>query len=189
MEGSQLQSQNENENGKLFIIGIGPGSVEQLTIRARDVILNSDYIVGNGTYLDQMADLLENQEIIRSAMGKEVDRAKKAVELAKENKIVSMISGGDANVYGMAGLVMEVAEHADLEVDVEVLPGVTAITAGASVLGAPIVNDFAVISLSDLLTPWEVIEKRLNAAAAADFVISLYNPKSRQRHSNFSRAI
>ena len=189
MEGSQLQSQNENENGKLFIIGIGPGSVEQLTVRARDVILNSDYIVGNGTYLDQMAELLGEQEIIRSAMGKEVDRAKKAVELAKENKVVSMISGGDANVYGMAGLVMEVAEHADLEVDVEVLPGVTAITAGASVLGAPIVNDFAVISLSDLLTPWEVIEKRLNAAASADFVISLYNPKSRQRHSNFSRAI
>ncbi|SET04039.1 precorrin-3 methyltransferase [Methanococcoides vulcani] len=188
MEGSQLQSQNENQNGKLFIIGIGPGSVEQLTVRARDVILNSDYIVGNGTYLDQMDSLLDKQEIVRSAMGKEVDRAKKAVHLAKEN-VVSMISGGDANVYGMAGLVLEVAEHEDLDVDIEVLPGVTAITAGASVLGAPIVNDFAVISLSDLLTPWEVIEKRLDAAAAGDFVISLYNPKSRQRHSNFSRAI
>ncbi len=184
-----MQSQNESDTkGKLYIIGIGPGSVEQLTMKAHDVILNSDYIVGNGTYLDQVSELLGKQEIVRSAMGKEVDRAKKAVALAKDN-MVSMISGGDANVYGMAGLVLEVAEHEDLDVDVEVLPGVTAITAGASVLGAPIVNDFAVISLSDLLTPWEVIEKRLKAAAEADFVISLYNPKSRQRHSNFSRAI
>ncbi len=184
-----MQSQNESDKkGKLYIIGIGPGSVEQLTMKAHDVILNSDYIVGNGTYLDQVSELLGKQEIVRSAMGKEVDRAKKAVALAKDN-VVSMISGGDANVYGMAGLVLEVAEHEDLDVDVEVLPGVTAITAGASVLGAPIVNDFAVISLSDLLTPWEVIEKRLKAAAEADFVISLYNPKSRQRHSNFSRAI
>ena len=174
--------------GKLFIIGIGPGSVEQLTVKARDVIESSDYVVGNGTYLDQVESLLGKQEIVRSAMGKEVDRAKKAVNLAKD-AVVSMISGGDANVYGMAGLVLEVAEHEGLDVDIEVLPGVTAITAAASVLGAPIVNDFAVISLSDLLTPWEVIEKRLDAAASADFVISLYNPKSRQRKSNFSRAI
>lgn len=190
MEGSQSQSQNKTSAGKgrLYIIGIGPGSVPQMTIAARDVLMNSDYIVGNGTYLDQIAELIDKQEIIRSAMGKEVDRAVKAVQLAKD-KVVSMISGGDANIYGMAGLVLEVAEHEDLDVDIEVLPGVTAITAAASVLGAPIVNDFAVISLSDLLTPWEVIEKRLNAAASADFVISLYNPKSRQRKSNFSQAI
>jgi precorrin-3B C17-methyltransferase len=101
----------------------------------------------------------------------------------------TVISGGDANVYGMAGLVLEVAENSGVNIDIEVLPGVTAITASASVLGAPIVNDFAVISLSDLLTPWDVIEKRLEAAASADFIISLYNPKSRQRNSNFSRAI
>ncbi|MBP1907965.1 precorrin-3B C(17)-methyltransferase [Methanolobus bombayensis] len=185
MEGSQSQSQSK---GKLYIIGIGPGSVEQLTVKARDVILTSDYIVGNGTYLDQMASLLDKQEIVRSAMGKEVDRSRKAVELA-QNNVVSMISGGDANVYGMAGLVLEVAEHAGLDVEVEVLPGVTAITAAASVVGAPIVNDMCTVSLSDLLTPWEVIEKRLDAAASADFVMSLYNPKSRQRKSNFSKAI
>ncbi|MDW7731419.1 MAG: precorrin-3B C(17)-methyltransferase [Methanolobus sp.] len=187
MEGSQSQSQSKAK-GKLYIIGIGPGSVEQLTVKARDVILNSDYVVGNGTYLDQMAVLLDKQEIVRSAMGKEVDRSRKAVELAQEN-IVSMISGGDANIYGMAGLVLEVAEHTGLDVEIEVLPGVTAITAAASVLGAPIVNDMCTVSLSDLLTPWEVIEKRLDAAASADFVMSLYNPKSRQRKSNFSRAI
>ncbi|SFM45084.1 precorrin-3B C(17)-methyltransferase [Methanolobus profundi] len=185
MEGSQSQSQSK---GKLYIIGIGPGSVEQLTVKARDVILTSDYIVGNGTYLDQMASLLDKQEIVRSAMGKEVDRSSKAVELAQDN-VVSMISGGDANIYGMAGLVLEVAEHAGLDVEIEVLPGVTAITAAASVLGAPIVNDMCTVSLSDLLTPWEVIEKRLEGASSADFVMSLYNPKSRQRKSNFSRAI
>ncbi len=185
MEGSQSQSQSK---GKLYIIGIGPGSVEQLTVKARDVILSSDYIVGNGTYLDQMATLLNEQEIVRSAMGKEVDRSRKAVELAQE-RVVSMISGGDANVYGMAGLVLEVAEHEGLDVEIEVLPGVTAITAAASVLGAPIVNDMCTVSLSDLLTPWEVIEKRLDAAASADFIMSLYNPKSRQRKSNFARAI
>jgi len=187
MEGSQSQSQSKAK-GKLYIIGIGPGSVEQLTVKARDVILTSDYIVGNGTYLDQMASLLGKQEIVRSAMGKEVDRSSKAVELAQDN-VVSMISGGDANVYGMAGLVLEVAEHAGLEVEIEVLPGVTAITAAASVVGAPIVNDMCTVSLSDLLTPWEVIEKRLDAASSADFVMSLYNPKSRQRKSNFSKAI
>ena len=186
MEGSQSQSQNEK--GKLYIIGIGPGSVEHLTIRARDVLAASDHIIGNGTYLDQIGSLIDGQNIIRSSMGKEVDRAQKAVELAKTS-VVSIISGGDANVYGMAGLVLEVAERSGFEVDIEVLPGVTAITASASVLGAPIVNDFAVISLSDLLTPWDVIEKRLEGAASADFVISLYNPKSRQRNSNFSRAI
>lgn len=180
-----MQSQNK---GKLYIIGIGPGSVEQMTVAARDAVLNSDYVVGNGTYLDQIKSLLNGQEIIRSRMGKEVDRAKMAVELATEN-VVAMVSGGDANVYGMAGLVLEVAEHQDLDVDVEILPGVTAITAGASVLGAPLVNDFAVISLSDLLTPWELIEKRLKAASEADFIIALYNPKSRQRNSNFRRAI
>jgi precorrin-3B C17-methyltransferase len=159
-----------------------------MTVAAREAVLNSDYVVGNGTYLDQIKSLLDGQEIIRSHMGREVDRAEKAVELAAEN-VVSMISGGDANVYGMAGLVLEVAEHHNLDTDIEVLPGVTAITAGASVLGAPIVNDFAVISLSDLLTPWERIEKRLRAASEADFIIALYNPKSRQRNSNFRNAI
>jgi len=187
MAESQSQSQDK-ASGKLYVVGIGPGSVEQLTLKARDVILNADYVLGNSTYLDQMESLLGTQEIIRSYMGKEVDRARKAVELAKSANVV-MISGGDTNVYGMAGIVLEVAEHENLDVDIEILPGVTAILAGASILGAPVVTDFAVISLSDLLTPWEVIEKRLNMAADADFVIGLYNPKSRKRKSNFARAI
>ena len=120
-------------------------------------------------------------------MGKEVDRARKAVELAKIANVV-MVSGGDTNVYGMAGIVLEVAEHEGLDVDIEILPGVTAILAGASMLGAPVVTDFAVISLSDLLTPWEVIEKRLNLAAEADFVMALYNPKSRKRQVQFFKS-
>lgn len=187
---SQLQSQNEeiSKKGKLFIVGIGPGSIEHLTVRARNILLTSDYVIGNGTYLDQVESLLIDQEIIRSSMGKEVDRARRAVELA-EHARVSIISGGDANIYGMAGLVLEIAENTGLKVDIEVLPGVTAISAAASILGAPIVSDFAVISLSDLLTPWEVIEKRLLAASEADFVVALYNPKSRQRNSNFAKAI
>jgi len=188
MAESQSQSQDKASGGKLYVVGIGPGSVEQLTLKARDVILNADYVLGNSTYLDQMESLLGTQEVIRSFMGKEVERARKAVELAKTANVV-MISGGDTNVYGMAGIVLEVAEHENLDVDIEILPGVTAVLAGASILGAPVVTDFAVISLSDLLTPWEVIEKRLNMAADADFVIGLYNPKSRKRKSNFARAI
>ncbi|MDI9396034.1 MAG: precorrin-3B C(17)-methyltransferase [Euryarchaeota archaeon] len=188
MAESQSQSQDKASGGKLYVVGIGPGSVEQLTLKARDVILNADYVLGNSTYLDQMESLLGTQEVIRSFMGKEVERARKAVELAKNANVV-MISGGDTNVYGMAGIVLEVAEHENLDVDIEILPGVTAVLAGASILGAPVVTDFAVISLSDLLTSWEVIEKRLNMAADADFVIGLYNPKSRKRKSNFARAI
>jgi precorrin-3B C17-methyltransferase len=185
-----LPSQNEKneKKGKLYIVGIGPGSVEQLTVKARDVILNADYVLGNDTYLDQIESLLTTQNVYRSCMGKEVDRAQEAVKLAETYNTV-MVSGGDANVYGMAGIVIEVAERSNLDVEIEVLPGVTAMLAGASVLGAPVVTDAATISLSDLLTPWEIIEKRLDLASQADFIISLYNPKSRQRTSNFERAI
>ncbi len=121
MAESQSQSQDK-ASGKLYVVGIGPGSVEQLTLKARDVILNADYVLGNSTYLDQMESLLGSQEVIRSYMGKEVERARKAVELAKTANVV-MISGGDTNVYGMAGIVLEVAEHENLDVDIEILPG------------------------------------------------------------------
>ncbi len=174
-------------HGKLYIVGIGPGSVEHLTKKAEKVLLSSEYVIGNGTYLDQIASIVQNAKVIRSGMGGEVERARKAVELSKEH-IVSIISGGDANVYGMAGIVLEVAAK-DKDVKLEVVPGVTALSAAASLLGAPIVTDFAVISLSDLLTPIEVIERRLSSAAEADFVIAIYNPKSRNRRQNFGAAI
>lgn len=180
-----LQSQSQ---GKLYVVGIGPGSPEHLTLRAVEVLEDADVIIGNGTYLDQIDHLLINQQVIRSGMGKEVDRARKAIKLALCQK-VAIVSGGDSNVYGMAGLVFEVAQHTDQDVDIEVVPGVTALSAVASLLGAPVVSDFAVISLSDLLTPLDIIEKRLDAAAASDMVICIYNPKSRQRNTNFKRAL
>jgi precorrin-3B C17-methyltransferase len=168
-------------------VGIGPGAVEHLTKKAERVLLGSEYVVGNGTYLDQVADIIKGAKVIRSGMGGEVERARKAVELSREH-IVSIISGGDANVYGMAGLVLEVAEK-EGDVEVEIIPGVTALSAAASLLGAPVVSDFAVISLSDLLTPIDVIERRLNRAAESDFVIAIYNPKSRNRRQNFGKAV
>jgi precorrin-3B C17-methyltransferase len=182
MEMSQSRS-----HGKLYIVGIGPGGIEHLTKKAESALLESEYVIGNGTYLDQIAVIIKDQKIIRSAMGGEVERARKAVELGKSH-IVSIISGGDANVYGMAGLVLEVAQKAE-EIEIEVIPGVTAINAAASLLGAPLVNDFAIISLSDLLTPIEMIKRRLNSAAEADFVIAIYNPKSRNRKETFAKAI
>ncbi len=174
-------------HGKLYIVGIGPGGTEHLTKKAIDVLLVSEYIIGNGTYLDQIQDITRDKKIIRSGMGREVDRARKAVELGRDH-IVSMISGGDANIYGMAGIVLEVAQKAE-DIELEVIPGVTAISAAASLLGAPLINDFAVISLSDLLTPQKMIDKRLNSAAQADFVIAIYNPRSRNRRGNFVRAM
>lgn len=174
--------------GKLYVVGIGPGGLDHMTVKARYAIGESEYVFGNGTYLDQIAHLLDGKKVKRSGMGREVERARQAVELGKEN-IVSIVSGGDANVYGMAGIVLEMVESLGAPVDVEVVPGVTALTAAAGLLGAPIVGDFAVVSLSDLLTPWEMIEQRLRAASSAGFVIVLYNPRSRNRPSNLRRAI
>lgn len=174
-------------HGKLYIVGIGPGGIEHLTKKAMDALLVSEYIIGNGTYLDQVKDITQNKKIIRSGMGGEVERARKAVELGKDH-IVSIISGGDANVYGMAGIVLEVAQKAG-DIEIEVIPGVTAISAAASLLGAPLITDFAIISLSDLLTPQKMIDQRLKSAAEADFVIAIYNPKSRSRKENFGKAM
>ncbi|HLB71399.1 MAG: precorrin-3B C(17)-methyltransferase [Candidatus Methanoperedens sp.] len=173
--------------GKLYIVGTGPGSVDQLTEKAKDALIGSEYVIGNAMYLDQIAPVIRCAKVIRSGMGKEVERAVKAVELSRDH-VVSIISGGDANVYGMAGLVLEVAEKAG-DIELEVIPGVTALNAAASLLGAPLVSDFAVISLSDLLTPKELIERRLKSASEADFVIAIYNPKSRSRRENFGSAI
>lgn len=153
-----------------------------MTPKARAEIENADVIVGYGTYVKLIQPIIKpGCEVVSGTMGREVERAKIAVSKALENHRVVMVSSGDPGVYGMAGIVLEVAatEKADLPVDI--VPGVTAATAAAAKLGAPLVSDFAVISLSDLLTPWEKIERRLEAAAAADFAIVLYNPKSEGR--------
>lgn len=171
--------------GKLLIIGFGPGSIKHFTERAKEAILESDCIIGYKTYIDLVKHLIKDQEIISTGMSEEVSRAQAAIKLAEEGKKVAVISSGDAGVYGMAGLIYEVlAENGWTEeagVEVEVIPGISAIHSTASLLGAPIMHDACTISLSDHLTPWELIENRLEAAAQADFVIAIYNPKSGRR--------
>ena len=174
--------------GSLVIVGIGPGSRDQMTARALKVIAGAEIVIGNNTYLDQLEPLLVGKNVIRSSMGKEVERAKTAIRLAQKRH-VAMVSGGDAGVYGMAGIVLEVLEHEKAELKVEIVPGVTAANAAASRVGSPLSGDFAVISLSDLLTPLDVIEKRLEAVFSIGIPVVLYNPKSRGRPHNFSGAI
>lgn len=176
------------KGGRLSIVGIGPGGQDQMTGRARDAIAGADCIIGNGLYLDQIAPLLLGKEIIRSSMGKEVERARQAVELAC-SRAVAVVSGGDPGVYGMASIVLEVLEHSGIEIPVEVVPGVTAATAAASRLGAPLSGDFMVISLSDLLTPWEEIERRLGLAFRMGVPLVLYNPRSRGRRDHLAVAL
>ena len=159
-----------------------------MTPRALEVIAGADYVIGNALYLDPLEPLLSGKNVIRSSMGKEVERAKQAIELARTHA-VAIVSGGDAGVYGMASIVLEVLEHSGAAIDVEVIPGVTAANAAASRIGSPLSGDFAVISLSDLLTPLEVIEQRLDAVFSVGIPVVLYNPKSRGRPHNFALAI
>ncbi|WP_336762658.1 precorrin-3B C(17)-methyltransferase [Paenibacillus sp. USHLN196] len=171
--------------GKLLIIGFGPGAMEHITKRALEALQESEVIIGYNTYVDLIRPLLKGQAIVRTGMTEEVSRAQEAVRQAEMGKIVAVISSGDAGVYGMAGLVYEVLMEQgwkpDTGVAVEVIPGVSAIQSCASLLGAPVMHDACTISLSDHLTPWETIIRRVEAAASADFVIALYNPRSGRR--------
>jgi precorrin-3B C17-methyltransferase len=183
-----LPSHTETKKGSLAIVGIGPGRREYITPHALKAIAGADYVIGNASYLDPLEPLLSGKTVIRSSMGKEVERAQEAIKLARSHA-VAIVSGGDAGVYGMAGIVLEVLEHSGADIEVEVIPGVTAANAAASRVGSPLSGDFAVISLSDLLTPFEVIEQRLDAMFSIGIPVVLYNPKSRGRPHNFSRAI
>lgn len=176
-----------NTYGSIHIIGIGPGGEEHLTFRAKDVILDSDVIIGYKTYIDLLSNLIKEKEIFSTGMTREVARCQKAIEFAQGGKKVAVISSGDSGIYGMAGLILELLEGRKLPVSV--IPGVPAFCAAGALLGAPLMNDFAAISLSDILTPWDVIRKRLDAAAQGDFVIILYNPKSKKRVSQLHEAI
>ena len=207
----EVRSQKSETKGKIYIVGTGPGAIEHITPYAQNAIRNSDVIVGYGTYIELIKELIKDKEIVSTGMTQEIDRCKKAVELAMSGKTVSVISGGDPGIYAMAGLVFELlraveqqnsrtAEQQFVDTtalllycttalpDVEVIPGISALNACAARLGAPLMHDFASISLSDRLTPWELIEKRLDAAAKADFVIILYNPKSKGRAEHIDRA-
>lgn len=169
--------------GIVRVIGIGPGHAEEMTPRAARAIEESDIIVGYSTYIAIIRDLIADKEIVGNGMRQEVDRCQKAVDLALEGKRVAVVSSGDPGVYGMAGLVLELVGKLPKEQrpEVEIIPGLTAANTSAAALGAPLMHDYAVISLSDLMTPWEQIKKRARLAAEEDFVIALYNPKSRER--------
>ena len=171
------------------MVGTGPGAADLVTPRAGKAIKEAEIVVGYRTYLDLVADFLRpEQEVISSSMMQEIERCGKALDLAEAGKRVVLVCGGDPGIYAMAGLVFELARERDSRVAIEIIPGIAALNACGAILGAPLMHDFAAISLSDLLTPWEVIEKRLEAAAAADFVVVLYNPKSKKRTSQIDRA-
>ena len=171
-------------------MGTGPGAVEHLSDRARDALASAQVIVGYTTYINLIKDLIGDREVISTGMTKEKERCQQAVEAAASGRRVAVVSSGDPGVYGMAGLVLEIMESSGLlgKLPVEVVPGITSATASAAKLGAPLMHDFAVISLSDLLTPWKTIEARLEAAARSDFVVVLYNPASKKRTRQIEKA-
>ncbi len=178
--------------GHLAVVGLGPGSRDLLAPRAVAVIAASDLVVGYRGYLRSIADLLEGKVVDASELTQEVERARFAVEQARAGRSVCIVSSGDAGIYGMAGLVLDIlagcAATGESAPEVEVVPGITALSAAAALLGAPLMHDFAAISLSDLLTRWETIARRLEAVAAADFVVALYNPASSRRTWQLSEA-
>jgi len=159
-----------------------------MTPAAGEALGAAEVIVGYQTYLDLIPEFLVDKEVLASQMMKEVDRCRKALDLAAQGRIVALVSGGDPGIYAMAGLVFEMAREQSVTVDIEVIAGIAALNACAARLGAPLMHDFAAISLSDLLTPWEKIERRLEAAASADFVVVIYNPKSKKRSEHIVKA-
>jgi precorrin-3B C17-methyltransferase len=172
-------------NGILYVVGIGPGAKEHCTPAALAAIEDSELVVGYSTYIALVSDLLAGKDIVKTGMTEEIGRAQTAVERARDGTKVALISSGDAGVYGMAGLVFEVLRNIGWKrgnsPELRLIPGVTAVNSCASLLGAPLTHDYCAISLSDLLTPWPTITRRIEAAAQADFVIGLYNPASGRR--------
>ncbi|MFH0958017.1 MAG: precorrin-3B C(17)-methyltransferase [Pseudomonadota bacterium] len=182
------RSHSSGRKGKLYVVGIGPGSVDDRTRRAEAAILQSDVVVGYSRYLGLIDDLTHGKKVVSSGMTREVQRCREAIRLASEGQTVSLVSSGDPGVYGMAGLALQLVAQEGLDLDVEIVPGVTAALSAAARLGAPLMLDFCVISLSDLLAPWSVIRDRLNAAAQADMVTALYNPRSKKRVKQLEEA-
>ncbi|NPV44641.1 MAG: precorrin-3B C(17)-methyltransferase [Firmicutes bacterium] len=174
--------------GKLYIVGLGPGDKGDMTSRAVKAIEGSDIIVGYTTYVNLIREMIQGKRVITTGMRRERERCEKAVFCADRGNRVCIVSSGDPGVYGMAGLVLEIIAKQNSKIEVEIIPGVTSATAGGALLGAPLMNDFAVISLSDLLTPWDVIQQRIRAAARSDFVIVLYNPMSKKRRKHIEKA-
>ena len=191
----------------LYVIGTGPGDISFMSQRAIEIIKQVECIAGYTTYIELIQDLVTDKKIISTGMTKEVERVEKAIDMALTGKSCALISGGDPGIYAMAGLVFEICKQRDIKLArtegqesqaisdkpdnilaLEIIPGIPALAAGAALAGAPLTHDFAAISLSDLLTPWDKIEKRLSCAAMADFVIVIYNPKSRKRDWQIKKA-
>jgi len=195
---------HSHRTNQLFVVGIGPGSPEHLTRRAGDILASVEVVAGYRIYIDLIRPLIDGKEIISTGMTQEVARVEAAIEQARAGKSCAIVSSGDPGIYAMAGLVFETCKIKGIAIvhpgsdpkaaddrnvlSLEVVPGIPALCAGAALLGAPLTHDFAAISLSDLLTPWELIEQRLEAAARADFVIVLYNPKSKKRNWQLGKA-
>lgn len=189
---------------KLYVVGTGPGNLAHMSGRAIRVLGEVDCIAGYSTYIELIKDLIKGKKIISTGMMKEVERVEKAIDQALAGNSCALVSGGDPGIYAMAGLVFEICQQKKIQlfrslegkelpktspyIELEVVPGIPALAAGAALIGAPLTHDFAAISLSDLLTAWEKIEKRLTCAAMADFVIVLYNPKSKKRDWQLKRA-
>lgn len=172
---------------KLYVIGIGPGDEKYLTIEAKRALEECDAVAGYPLYLDLIRHLIEGKRIFATPMRREVERCRAALGAAQSGVDTALVCSGDSGIYGMASLVYELAPEYP-GVEIEVIPGISAALSGAALLGAPLGNDFVVISLSDLLTPWETIVTRLEAVAAADFAICLYNPASKKRRDYLAKA-
>lgn len=176
-----------NLNKCIFVVGIGPGDNDKMTFEARKVLEGVDVIVGYTVYVDLLREAFPKKEFATTPMKQEIERCRMCFDFAMEGKSVAMVCSGDAGVYGMAAPMLEIGKEYP-DIDVEIIPGMTAANTGAAVLGSPLNHDYCVISLSDLLTPWETIEKRLRAAIAGDFAIALYNPSSHKRADYLERA-
>jgi precorrin-3B C17-methyltransferase len=175
----------QNTRGRLYVVGVGPGHHDHMTFRAKQVIEESEIIVGYETYVSLIEDLIQGKEVYRYPMTQEVDRANQAIEFAEKGRIVSLVSSGDPGIYGMVGLIYEILadkkwKHND-GIYVECVPGVSSLNSCSALVGSPLMTDFAVVSMSDLLVPWEIIVKRVEAAALGDYVTVIYNPASKKR--------
>jgi precorrin-3B C17-methyltransferase len=173
------------DKGKLYVVGIGPGHHDHMTYRAKQVIEESEVIVGYDTYVSLVEDLISGKEVYRYPMTQEVDRANQAIQFAENGRIVSLVSSGDPGIYGMIGLIYEILAdkkwNRGAGIYVECVPGVSSLNSCSALVGSPLMTDFAVVSMSDLLVPWEMIVKRVEAAALGDYVTVIYNPASKKR--------
>lgn len=187
-----IMSEYNTNSATLYIVGLGPGNADAITPQAAEALQQARCIAGYGMYIDLVPTAwIDGKEIISTGMRKEQERCRAAIQAVMDGKTTALVCSGDAGVYGMAGLVLEILDTENLldTVNVETVPGIPAVCAAAAALGAPLMHDFCCISLSDLLTPWETIVKRLHAAWSADFVVALYNPRSRGRDSQLAQAI